>query len=246
MPVTTRSDRLPPRLLAPLGLSALLWASACDSADTDAGAPAEPASAPAGAPERPQSLTDTIRIEGMPEEVALRAFEAPEGFPLPFTAYVPRDMAAEAGEGTAHFTAEFGGSRTEDAFLHVLVHPEGTDRQTALAAAKGYKTGRGLPVSQGLEIIADEPRPPHLDWAIEAYRFRYQSGGRWYGGTLGVGRHGGHFYQIVRHYPVEFEEGFAPRADLITETWRWADGGGLRPGPAQEPPPIVEDRPQEP
>lgn len=179
----------------------------------------------------------------MPQEIELTLFRA-DDFPLPFSAYVPGDMAAERTEERAvHVFAEFGGQRRENAFLHVYVFPEETGRQEALATAKGYKTGRGLPVSQGLEPVADEVEPPGLEWAMEAYRFRYQVEGRWYAGTLGVGRHGDRYYMIVRHRPVEMGDGFAPRADLIMETWRWADGTGLRPGPAEEPPPIVEESP---
>jgi hypothetical protein len=179
--------------------------------------------------DRPAERTDTIRLEGMPEPIALRLFRSPDGFPLPFTAYVPTDMEAESGEdGTVRITARFGGTRSPDAFVHLMVHPGGTDRQVALATARAYKTGRGVPVSQGLEPIAERPRPPGLEWALEAYRFRYQSGGRWFVGTIGVGERAGRFFQIVRHYPAEYADGFAPRADLIVESWRWADGAGLR------------------
>lgn len=184
-----------------------------------------------------------MRVEGMPEVMELALFRA-DDFPLPFSAYVTADMAAErTDERTVHFFAEFGGQRQEDAFLHLFVFPEGTGRQEALATAKGYKTGRGLPVSRGLEPIADAVDRPQLDWAMEAYRFRYQAEGRWFGGTLGVGRHDDRFFMIVRHRPVEMGDGFAPRADLIMETWRWGDGSGLQPGPAEEPPPIVEGSP---
>jgi hypothetical protein len=179
--------------------------------------------------DRPAERTDTLRLEGMPEPIALRLFRSPDGFPLPFTAYVPTDMEAEAeSDGTVRVTARFGGTPSPDAFVHLMVHPEGTDRQVALGTARAYKTGRGVPVSQGLEPIAERPRPPGLEWALEAYRFRYQSGGRWFVGTLGVGQRAGRFFQLVRHYPAEYAEGFAPRADLLVESWRWADGAGLR------------------
>ena len=191
---------------------------------------------------RPATRSDTIRIEGMAEPIALRLFTAPDDFPLPFTAYAPEEMAAErSGESTVDFIAEFGGVRNEDAFVHLYIFPEGTDRQAALAAAKAYKTGRGIPISQGLEIIADATRPPHLRWAEEAYRFRYQSVDGWYAGTLGVGQKGERYFMILRHRPAEYGDGFAPRADLITETWRWGDGTPLQDRP--EPIPPVPDDP---
>lgn len=189
---------------------------------------------------RPATRTDTLLIEGVQEPVQAQLFEA-EDFPLPFSTYVPADMATELDESerTAHFTAEFGGVRNEDTFVHVYVFPEGTDNQEALALAKGYKSGRGIPVSRGIEIIADELRPPRMDWALKAYRFRYEDHNGWYGGTIGVGLHDGRPFMIVRHYPLEYEEGFQPRADLITRNWQWGDGTGLHLSPP-EPPPIVE------
>lgn len=190
---------------------------------------------------RPPTRSDTVRIEGMAEPISLRLFTALEDFPLPFTAYVPEEMAAQrASESAVDFIAEFGGTRSEDAFVHLYVFPEETDRQAALAAAKAYKTGRGIPISQGLEIIADATLPPHLRWAEEAYRFRYQSVDRWYAGTLGVGRKGDRYFMIVRHRPAEYGDGFGPRADLITETWRWWDGTGLQ-DRAEPVPPVPDD-----
>ena len=176
----------------------------------------------------------------MSELIQARLLEA-DDFPLPFSAYVPVDMGSELDEsdGTAHFTAEFGGLRNEDAFVHVYVFPLGTDLQRAAAMAKAYKTGRGIPVSQGLEFIADEFVPSYLAWAVEAYEFRYENDRGWFAGTLGVGRHNDRYFMIIRHYPVEYAEGFQPRANVITRSWQWADGSGLNPTPP-EPPPIVE------
>jgi hypothetical protein len=172
---------------------------------------------------------DTLSIEGLAEPIALRLYRAPDGFPLRFAAYVPGDLEAREEESAIRFTAHLGGRTEPDAFLHVFVFPPGTDRRAAVASARGYKTGRGIAVGQGLEPIADDLKPPNLQWAVRAFRFRYQSGGRWFGGVLGVGEHDGRFYQIVRHRPVEYGDGFAPRADLVLETWRWADGSPLIP-----------------
>jgi hypothetical protein len=209
--------------------------AAAPSADGGTGGPATDGGLddPVAATERPERVTDSIAIEGMAETMELRLFRTPDGFPLPFSTYVPEDMdpSADAAEGTTHFTAEFGGARNEDAFLHMYIFPEGTAAQEAVAVMKGYKTSRGVPVSKGLEPIADDLPRPDLRWATEdAYRFLYESGNTWFTGTVGVGERDGRFYMIVRHFPQEYGDGFAPRAALILDRWQWADGSRLNQG----------------
>lgn len=189
----------------------------------------------AAAPEqRPGSVTDTLMIEGMPEPLALRLFRAPQDFPLPFSAYVPADMAPEASEdgdgASARFVAEFGGVRNERALVHLFVHPAGTDPQQALAVVRAYQAGTGVPVSQGLEPLGEAEATRRMPWAGSAFVLRYQAGGTWYLGSIGLGMRAGRPFHILVHYPAEHADGFAPRTDLIFETWRWADGSPLRPG----------------
>lgn len=215
-----------PAVTVLLGLL-LAAAAGCPPADE---ATSDPEAAPATETrERPATRSDTILLEGMAEPIELELFETPDGFPLPFTAYFPSDMAAsaDADDGTAHFVAEFGGVRNEDAFLHVFVFAEGTPWQEALATARGYEAGRGIPAGRNVEPIAEDLREPSLAWAGEAWRYRYQAGGQWFGGTIGVGTHQDRPFLILRHRPQEYAEGFGPRADFITETWRWSDGSPL-------------------
>jgi hypothetical protein len=220
----------PPVFALVLGLVlALVGCDTTEDESWDDPPPPLPAQAAPGAEERPGTRTDTIQLEGMAEPIELRLFKV-DDFPLPFSAYVPADMSpsSDSEEGTAHFVAEFGGTRNEDAFVHVLVFPAGTPWQEAVATARGYEAGRGIPAGRGLEPVSDQMPAPSLRWAIEAYRYRYQSGGAWFGGTIGVGLREDRPFLILRHWPQEYAEGFAPRADLITETWRWADGTPLR------------------
>lgn len=179
--------------------------------------------------ERPAIVTDTLALEGTPEPIELRLHRAQDNFPLPFSTYVPADMSVNTDpeEGTVRFTAEFGGIRNDEAFVHFFVFPPGTPRQEAIALARGYETSRGVPVSQGIEPIAGESTPRHLEWAVESYLFRYQTDGDWYGGDIGVGEHRDRHYMMVRHYPVEYGDGFGPRAHLIVRTWVWGDGSRL-------------------
>jgi len=224
-----------PRFAVYIALSVALVLGGCagpgDQADGTQGAGTDETAggAPTAREARPARTTDTIRIEGMGEPIELRLFEAPEDVALPFTAYIPDDMAAEVGDGgSVDFIAEFGGIRNEDAFIHFYAFPEGTPWQEAVATAKGFKSGQGIPVSEGLEPLQDDiPRPDGLGWAEEAYRYVHQSGGELFGGRLGLGIWDGRAFMIVTHRAAEYAEGFDPRARLVLESWRWADGSPL-------------------
>lgn len=220
-----------PTRTPPIALALAL--AACGGAqdaprDDDTGAPATV--------DRPDTVTDTILIEGMPERIALRLFHTPDGFPLPFTAYLPSDMASETSEGegaagpSVRFVAEFGGVRNDRALIHLFVQPEGTDPQQALALVRAYQAGTGVPVSRGLEPLGDPEALRRMPWADHAYAIRYQAGGAWYLGSIGLGSRDGRLYHLVTHYPAEYADGFAPRSALVLDTWRWADGSPLRSG----------------
>ena len=194
-----------------------------------AGAATEP---PGG--DRPATRTDTLMLEGMPEPMALRLFRTPSDFPLPFSAYVPGDMEPEAmasGEESGRairFVAEFGGVRNDGAFIHLFVYPEGTDAQRALAMARAYEAASGIPVSQGLEPLGESEAGRRMPWADQAFVIRYQAGGTWYLGSIGVGSREGRLFHVLTHYPAEYADGFAPRSAMILETWMWADGTRLQ------------------
>ena len=222
-------------------LALLACGEATPKADrgTEDATPSDPP-ATAEAIERPEERLDTIRIEGMPEPVRLRLFQTGDDFPLRFSAYVPADMATEADRtdstASVHIRADFGGVRDTDAYLHLFVHPAGTGRQEALAAAHGYVASRGVPVSQGIGDPGAAGAAARMPWAIESWTFRYQSDGDSFVGSVGVGQREGRLYQLVRHYPAEYGDGFGPRAALVEATWRWGDGSPLReaepsPGP---------------
>ena len=212
----------------------LLLGLGCAGGETDDDAGTAAASDP---PEpRPAAMTDTLMIEGMAEPVDLRLFRTDRDFPLPFSAYAPADMVPERhdegddGSSSVRFVAEFGGVRNDRAFVHLFVHPEGTDPQQALAVVRAYETAAGVPVSQGIEPLGESDARARMPWADDAYTFRYQAGGTWYVGSIGLGSRAGRLFHIVRHHPAEYGDGFAPRASILFDTWRWADGAPLQSG----------------
>src|SRR5690606_24836892 len=115
-------------------LSVLLMTAACGAREDngvpprDEGDPAPPET-PAPAPpadtaqqpdlgDRPETREDTVMIEGMPELETSTLVRAPAGFNAPFSTYVPEGLNASFNApSTARFTAAFGGTVNENAYM---------------------------------------------------------------------------------------------------------------------------------
>ncbi len=218
---TGRANRIFFALLA--GALAASASGAC-SGDRDRQAPPAPPADTAseipaqatGPTSRPETLRDTLTVEGTPQPATLRLYRTPPGFPLPFSTYVPADLvpesAAPVGGESVRFVASFGGRRTDSAYVAVQVHATDVDEEAArrmLSAA----TGGGGPAAP------DQQRYP---WALAEY-----SGGA--GATVSrgiLGRHEGQFFYVLIRYPAELGDGFAPRAATVLEHWEWEGAGG--------------------
>lgn len=218
---TGRTNRIFSALLA--GALAASAPGACSGDRGRQAPPAPPADTvseiPAqatGPTSRPETLQDTLTLEGTPQPATLRLYRTPPGFPLPFSTYVPADLVPEsapsAGGGSARFVANLGGRRTDSAYVAVVVHPDGVDEEAArrmLSAA----TGGASPAAP------DQQRYP---WALAEY-----SGSA--GATVSrglLGRHEGQFFHVLIRYPAELGDGFAPRAAMLLKHWEWEGAGG--------------------
>lgn len=176
------------------------------------------AAAPAEPPGRPESRTDTLVIEGVPQPVDLRLVRAPAGFPLPFSAYVPPDFEVEAatrdGQPAVRFVAAFGGVRNQNAFVEVALYPPDLGQAGALERAATSMNPSGEP-----EIL-DEGG---FDWAELGWRWR-GGGAEPFVARFLLGRHGDRWFQVLQRYPPEYGDGFGPRAALLLESLRWGEG----------------------
>jgi hypothetical protein len=156
--------------------------------------------------------TESISIEGMIEQIQVRDFEPPVGFPVGFGTVVPADMTVDfvsTGQGDAvRFEAAFAGIRRPDAALSFTVLPQGTDTADARRRVTAVAAGLGA-------------RPRELadgDWAMERYGLQGDTVG-----FLALGEHRAHWFYFLAQYPPEFGDGMGPRIDLILRRWRWAD-----------------------
>lgn len=184
-----------------------------------------PAEAPEEPAERPDEREDTVAVEGMPEAVRLVLYRSPEGYPLPFTTYVPstmevtRDATGEADE--VLFVASFGGVRNEAAALRVMVHRAGASEWEVVEVL------RQLARDLGTELV-ELPEPQEFGWSLREFRNApRRSPGQTVQGRLALGVLGDRFFTVAIHYPPEYGDGFEPRARQILREWRWQ--GSSRP-----------------
>ncbi|MEW5929808.1 MAG: hypothetical protein AB1941_20325, partial [Gemmatimonadota bacterium] len=100
-----------------------------------------------GPTSRPDTLRDTLTLEGTAQPMVLRLYRTPPGFPLPFSTYHPADLAPEtatsAEGGTVRFVANFGGRRTDSAYVEVRVHPVDVNEEAARRALGAAVGGAG-------------------------------------------------------------------------------------------------------
>jgi len=155
-----------------------------------------------------------VQIEGMGERIAVVRFQAPLEYPKDFLTVVPTDMVvdyATSGAGDViRFEADFGGIRRPDAALSFTVLPEGTEPQEARATA----------IEIAREHGGTRHSPPLRSWALEEWQIAPA-------GFLALAHHGHRWFLFVASYPPEFEDGMAPRIELILRRWTFIDGTRL-------------------
>lgn len=161
----------------------------------------------------PEAKQDTILLEGMPEPITLELYRTPATFDLPFNTYHPADLMPETiqpAEGqTIRFVANFGGVRTEEAFVEFFVYPPGNTLQTVREQLEG--------IAEGVTRVPEADR--RYAWSEEEYAF---TEGDLVGRYL-VGEHGGSYFRVSMVYPIEMGDGFPPRANILLEQLRWLD-----------------------
>lgn len=175
-------------------------------------------------PELPDRIEDTILVEGTPQPIIVRRVDSPAGFPLPFATLAGEDfdVETEAGEAPAvRFVARFGGVRNQDAVLELVVHPAGTSREEAERRASEALRFHDQPVPR------EERR---FDGSVGEWRIGEASpvpAPEVGVGHVALGERDGRYFHLVSRYPAEYGDGFPPRAAVILESWRWADGSPL-------------------
>ncbi|MBE9049052.1 hypothetical protein IQ243_01235 [Nostocales cyanobacterium LEGE 11386] len=159
---------------------------------------------------KPDTKTATISIEGEDTPITLRFYKQ---YSSVFTTYYPDaeflSQGVSSGEGTGvKFIANFDGSKNEDAYVNLSF----LNSFNSLEQLRSFVNGESGPiVSNGWQVVSRTQKTPY-PWAQEQIVFRK---GQDITGVVYLGQQNGKVFYTVTHYPVEYGDGFSPRADLI-------------------------------
>lgn len=164
--------------------------------------------------DRPATITETVSVEGEPVEVELQLFDQAA---LPFTTYVPEDFTAEPsssseGEGVRFYFSPTG-TPDENAYIHIFFP---ADAPSSEAVAEMLTGEQGLLVTNGWQVI-DRSEVTSYPWAKEKIAYQESTAEGVYTGTVFVGEHEGQAFVAFTHYPLEYGDGFEPRAAIVLE-----------------------------
>lgn len=163
----------------------------------------------------PESKMAMMSIEGESEEVAMQLYDEPA---LPVMTYLPEGTFApdlsktEDGTGVRFYWA-ITGERNDQAYVQ-LAFPKETlsvaDLQEQIAGEDG------LIASNGWNLIDRTDEVPY-PWAKEAIAYESDADGVPSTGYILIGEHNGSAFYASTHFPLEYGDGFGPRADLVLE-----------------------------
>jgi|GEM_PF-1094953 len=172
---------------------------------------------------RPATRTDTLVLEGMPQPVQVRLLEKN----LPFSTYVPDEEMkverTELEEGTSvRFIANFGGRLNPDAYLSIFI----PDTPLTVEQMEDYVASEhGVIRSNGWRLVRTTTTPQDCPWAESSYLLQGSRERRQIRGSACIGLHAGTPFYVMMAYPLEYAEGFVPRAEKILGELRWNDTG---------------------
>lgn len=160
----------------------------------------------------PQTKAATISIEGEKTPIILKIYEEYKSL---FITYFPdQDFVAEgvsSGEGTrVKFIVNFDDQRNENAYISVFF----PNKVKTMAELESFVNSQsGLIASNQWRVISRSSNVSY-PWAKQKIDFRQ---GQDITGTIYLGEQNDKFFYVINHYPIEYADGFSPRADLILQ-----------------------------
>jgi hypothetical protein len=160
--------------------------------------------------DRPETKTGTIYVEGEKTDINLKLYKAQNLF----TTYFPdADFLAESEtseqQQSMKFIANFGGVKNAGAYLQIAFP---NDVKT-LEEVKNLIEGKnGLIADNKWQIVKNQINNKTYSWAKEKIGFSQNPD---IVGDIYIGEEKGKVFYVITHYPVEYGDGFEPRADLI-------------------------------
>ncbi len=189
--------------------------------------PSEETAAPPGGEstdpeELPETVTSSVLVEGMEEEMILHLFQDQS---LPFFTYYPEDLKAdkindEEVKGV-RFTTNYGGIQNPDAYAAILFYlPEFVGSEDTFLERISGESGF-LARGEYEWIEKHEPADLTQGWTIREYFYMSDL----YAGSVYAGVHQGQYFLIDIHYPWEFGDGLGARVYEILKSFTWIEDG---------------------
>ncbi|MDJ1173074.1 hypothetical protein [Roseofilum capinflatum] len=154
----------------------------------------------------PQTKTETIFVEGEPQEITLKLYQQES---IPVLTYYPENLmvnTACSDEGCGVFF------EVPNAQVHVFFPP---GEMTLEELEAGVTGDRGLLVSNGWQHQADYTEPEILvyPWMKKAIAFIHAEDNIL--GMVYLGQSQGQVFRVTLAYAGDMGDGFAPRAEII-------------------------------
>ncbi len=179
---------------------------------------------PSSGRQRPEFSSEQIEIEGQPTELALKLFTEPE---LPYSTYVPIDefvtdvQETEQATVVTHY-ANFGGTLNENAYIRVVLPKRSTTVETIqeqILGEEGLLASRNWQITDRTDVVV-------WPWAREDIHYRSSDADDNSAGEILIGEHEGQGFYILSHYPIEYTEGFEPRAMVLINELQFKNSEG--------------------
>jgi hypothetical protein len=183
-------------------------------APTDSPAASPTTTSPAALPS-PETKTATISVEGESTSIELKRFDSPD---FPFTTYFPAsDFTEETGEFSRGRAVKFffspTGEKDENAVVLVFFrYSEPTLKQELEQLETDIVVNRWQ--------VVDRSKSTPYAWARAVITLQKSTADNELAGAIYVGEHNGKGFTVWMIYPIEYAEGFLPRANLILENFQ--------------------------
>lgn len=161
--------------------------------------------------ERPETVQDTIIVEGMDEPITLRLVRFTD-VPLPFSTYVPEDWTTDVLGSDEGVAAQMTTGEPPYQGRLTLFMPSGeptVEEIVELAQSVADSYGNA------------QPMEAPADWVRRGLTFR---DGETIG-TVQVGVHNGNPFYLLEAFSAEMGDGFGPGSAVALARLRWEDDG---------------------
>lgn len=192
----------------------------CQITNKTADASLMPGVSSSGPYELPDYIETEFIVEGMRESLTLSLFDDPA---FSFYTYYPEDMFKEKSisddRKSVTFLAGFGGIINPSVYLTITMRHKGVFSSTAcflhyLVEETGIRS-----LEWKGRVITIDTIECQIDVKMKEYIFRDDE----IVVTLYAGEYEEQYFWIKKHYPIEYGDGFHPRADLIIAHFTWKD-----------------------